>query len=127
VLNSLRDSSEYEDHLFVLMSDNGPSKIAIEDYTALNGEKASFLEQFNNQFENPGWPDSTPISAPAEPMRAPDHQTSWPVSHDKVGRHARARDGFGSHIPKTGERLPAGGVPKDRGRMHSGPIAVAAY
>jgi arylsulfatase len=59
VLDSLRESGEYDNTLIVFLSDNGASKTTILDYAALGGEVAEFLEGFDNTLGNRGLPGSS--------------------------------------------------------------------
>jgi arylsulfatase A-like enzyme len=59
VLGHLRDKGEFENTLVVFISDNGPSKTAINDYLALGGNVADFVGSFDNSLENKGRPGSS--------------------------------------------------------------------
>jgi arylsulfatase len=59
VLDSLRESGQYDNTLIVFLSDNGASRTTILDYAALGGEVAEFLDGFDNSLDNRGLPGSS--------------------------------------------------------------------
>ena len=59
VLAHLRVKGEFENTLVIFISDNGPSKTAINDYLALGGNVADFVRSFDNSLENKGRPGSS--------------------------------------------------------------------
>ena len=75
VLDYLREIGEFDNTLIVFMSDNGPSKTAIQDYLALGGPVAEFVKQFDNSLDNKGQPGSSTDIGPgwayaaASPLR----------------------------------------------------------
>jgi len=75
VLDYLREIGEFDHTLIVFMSDNGPSKTAIQDYLALGGPVAEFVKQFDNSLDNKGQPGSSTDIGPgwayaaASPLR----------------------------------------------------------
>jgi arylsulfatase len=75
VLDYLREIGEFDNTLIVFMSDNGPSKTAIQDYLSLGGPVAEFVEQFDNSLDNKGQPGSSTDIGPgwafaaASPLR----------------------------------------------------------
>jgi len=75
VLDYLREIGEFDNTLVVFMSDNGPSKTAIQDYLALGGPAAEFAAQFDNSLDNKGRPGSSTDIGPgwayaaASPLR----------------------------------------------------------
>lgn len=54
LINRLRDLDVYDNTLIVFLSDNGPSKTAINDYLALGGNAADFVRGFDNSLQNKG-------------------------------------------------------------------------
>lgn len=55
----LKAIGEYDNTLFLVMSDNGPSKTTMADYLELGGAGANFVKQFNNSLANRGLPGSS--------------------------------------------------------------------
>ena len=49
---------EYENTLIIFFSDNGASKTTIEDYAGIGGGMDDFIEEFDNSFDNRGFPGS---------------------------------------------------------------------
>lgn len=75
LLDHLREIGEFDNTLIVFISDNGPSKTAIQDYLALGGPAAEFAAQFDNSLDNKGRPGSSTDIGPgwayaaASPLR----------------------------------------------------------
>ncbi|NRB37144.1 MAG: arylsulfatase [Pseudomonadales bacterium] len=58
LIKRLKQLGKYDNTMFLVFSDNGPSKTTMEDYIKLSNGDIKFLETFNNALGNRGLPGS---------------------------------------------------------------------
>ena len=59
LINQLKKMGAYENTMIFVFSDNGPSKTKIQDYLALAGADAGFMDNYNNTLDNRGLQNSS--------------------------------------------------------------------
>lgn len=59
LIDQLKKMGAYDNTMILVFSDNGPSKTKIQDYLALAGADASFMDNYNNALDNRGLQNSS--------------------------------------------------------------------